>query len=118
MARFICPEHGEVDSVTHSGYSLGHRTGRDGPNELDLEGIYFTFDVVENDTDDLELELVDADGARNYLSKFADWEEKVTEAAEGEFEHTCGEDGCNQMLYWLEDDEPLPDEVDSKGELL
>lgn len=108
--RFVCREHGEQGQVQHGGYSLGHSTGRDGPNELDLEGIEFVFDVETNEmTDDgenLELSL-DSHGAHGgYLDKFADWEGKVTEAAESRVEHHCPE--CGGLMFWGEADEEVP----------
>lgn len=105
--KFICPDHGEQEQVQHDGYGLGARAGF---HERDMEGIMFTFDVVSNPDDgDLELELADADGARDYLSKFADWESKIVEAAENEYEHGCPECGNGKLLYWLEDDEEVPE---------
>lgn len=108
--RFVCQEHGEQDQAQHNGYSLGHHTGRDGPNELDLEDIHFVFDVETNElTEDgveLELSLASHDAHGSYLDKFADWQEKVTEAAESRDEHTCPK--CGRLMAWLAEGEEAP----------
>lgn len=93
---FKCPDCGEQEQVRQGGYSLGHRTGRAGPNELDLEGIKFIFDVER--VDPLVLSLDRHSATSSYLDKFADWEQKVTEAAEGEYEQECPD--CGQLMYW------------------
>lgn len=106
--KFVCPDHGEQEQVQHDGYSLAHNPPVQA-HERDLEGIMFTFDVVTNGGEgNLELELADADGARDYLSKFADWEEQVTEAAESEYEHGCPECGNGKVMFWLGEDEEIP----------
>lgn len=109
--EFYCEKHGTVNKVYQSGYALGHDTRRDGPNELDLEGIDFIFKVLnlpgsydeKNDEviqskKQIELELIDADNAKSYLSKFSNWEEKITKAAEKQFEYFCPHKNCQRIL--------------------
>lgn len=106
MTDIICPEDGEVSQLTIDGYVLGHRTEPNGPNELDLEGIMFTFNVdepPESLDDQMSLSLADADGAEGYLSKFADWEDHVVQAAERADEFICGEDGCINLVRFEEE---------------
>lgn len=100
---FRCPGCGEQEQVSQGGYSLGHRTGLSGPNELDLEGIRFVFDVES--TEPLELSLARHDATSGYLDKFADWEEKVTSAAENDPEQECPE--CTGLMFWPGDDREL-----------
>lgn len=101
---FECSEHGVVETIEFDGYSIGHSTGRGDPNELDLEGITFVFDIEECNEDGVSLDLVDADDADDYLSKFTDWEETITETAEGMVwtgsELHCGRESgeCKQLL--------------------
>lgn len=111
MAVLVCPDHGIVDTVTHKGYSLGHNTRRGEPNELDLEGIEFTFSITGWGEMKPDLELEDADNAEDYLSKFSDWEEVITRAAEIEGERFCGEDDCGHLLRRFEDESEIPDEM-------
>lgn len=109
---FWCEKHGKQTQVSHNGYNLGHSTPRNGPNELDLEDIIFVFDVVSDSPDEgLELELVSHNATNGYLSKFADWEQHVTAAAENEYEQHCPECGNGRIMWHLEDNEELPEDA-------
>ena len=79
-----CSEHGELEVVHFSGYSLGHDSEVKS-SELDLEGITFVLTVPDGD----EVTVEDVDTVRNnerYLSKFADVYGDVAKAINGHIE--------------------------------
>lgn len=75
--KFVTVSGEESQTAKADGYTLGHCTSRNGPNERDLEGIDFTLDATEADSID-EIEVLS--DAEHYLEKFADWEDKIREA--------------------------------------
>lgn len=98
--EFQCIDHDVQKQIHHSGYSLAHNSEVKA-SPRDLEGIDFTFDIEEYPDENghgLSLSLTDADGARDYLSKFANWEEQVTKAAENDTEQGCPE--CTSVMWW------------------
>lgn len=77
--KFVTPSGKETKTAEVRGYSIGHRTKRDGPNEKDLEGIVFTLDGTEaNSIDEIEVSC----DAGSYIDKFADWRDKIRVAIE------------------------------------
>lgn len=97
--QFVCAHCGEVESVTANGYTLGHRTERGEPNELDLEGIEFRI-TIEDD----ELSVDTLDGGETYLSKFSDWEDAIANAVRRADSDDLICD-CNRPVWFVEDEE-------------
>lgn len=102
--RYVCNDHGELDTVEVNGYSLGHETKHGEPSERDLEGITFTFGT----TDEGEVVIESTDGADNYLSKFADWREVLVRADKRQFADSRSCPECGRPVWLLEDDEEVP----------
>jgi len=73
--KIECSEHGTIDRVELSGYSIGHNTNH--LTERDLEGVTFVVEPVEGEQLGAEHISSDADA---YLEKFAQPYEKVATA--------------------------------------
>lgn len=88
--KFVTVSGKESQIAKVDGYTIGHRTERDGPNERDLEGVDFKIDATDADSID-ELEISSSD--EHYLQKFADWEDKIRKAIK------TGGDGMDLGLH-------------------
>lgn len=96
--KFVTVSGKESQTAKLDGYTIGHRTSRNGPNERDLEGVNFTLNA---DGADSIGELEVSSDSEHYLEKFADWEDKIREAVK------TGGDGEDLGLHHPETGEIL-----------